>query len=159
MISISKILQLLLSNNVLSDIPYNAITTLRNLRVLDLANNLIKTILVESSLFYEPNTLPKLTLDTLHLEFNLIEEIPTASFSYFDIVNVTYLDGNPLKTLGDRAFESARIRELYIRHCGLSFITPASFDGMGKTLQVLDLSGNNLTVLPFDFLQGFADFK
>lgn len=143
----------------MSNLPYDALTPLRNLRYLDLSNNLIKAILPENALFYEPNTMPKLTLDTLHLEYNRIDEIPTASFAQFNIVNATYLDGNPLKILGDRAFESARIHELYIRHCGLSFISPTSFDGMGKTLQILDMSGNNLTGLPFDFLQGFADFK
>lgn len=132
---------------------------MRNLRILDLANNLIKTILSESAQFYDPNTVQKLTLDTLHLEFNLIRDISTASFSRFDMVNVTYLDGNPVRTLGDRAFEAARLRELYIRHCGLSFISATSFDGTGKALQVLDLSGNNLTSLPIDFLQGFANLK
>lgn len=101
----------------------------------------------------------KLTLDILHLEFNRIENIPTASFSNFDVVNVTYLDGNPLNELGDRAFESARIRELYIRHCGLSFISPASFEGMGNALQVLDISGNNLTALSKEFLKGFNEFR
>lgn len=127
---------------------------LRNLRVLDLSHNLIKTI------FNENDTIAsKLTLDVLHLEFNRIDEIPTASFVYIDVVNVTYLDGNPLESLGERAFESARIRELYIRHCGLSIISPASFDGLAKTLQILDISGNNLTALPKEFLKGFAEFK
>lgn len=144
---------------MLSDIPYNALIALKSLRYLDLSNNNIKFIQSENTLFYEPNTLPKLTLDTLHLEFNQIREIPSASFTHFNIVNTTYLDGNPLRKLGDRAFESARIRELYIRQCGLSFITPNSFNGLGKTLQILDLSGNNLTGLPNDFLQGFADIK
>lgn len=147
-------LQLLLSNNVLSDVPYDALVTLRNLRVLDLSHNLIKTIRAEND-----TTTSRLTLDILHLEFNQIEEIPTASFSHFDVVNVTYLDGNPLRILGERAFESARIRELYIRHCGLSFISPASFDGLGKSLQILDISGNNVTALPKEFLRGFTEFK
>lgn len=145
---------MLLSNNALPDIPYNALATLRNLRVLDLSHNVIKSIRTEN----ETST-TKLTLDILHLEFNQIEEIPSTSFSNFDVVNVTYLDGNPLKILGERAFESARIRELYIRHCGLSFISPASFDGLGKTLQILDISGNNLTDLHKEFLKGFTEFK
>lgn len=148
-------LQLLLSNNVLIEVPYMAISPLKSLRVLDLSNNVVKSIRRENS----STIAPKLILDRLHLEFNHIEEIPTASFANFDVVNITYLDGNPLRMLGDRAFESARIRELYIRHCGLSVISPASFDGMGKTLQILDLSGNNLTALPMNILNGFTEFR
>lgn len=150
-----KLLQLLLSNNALVQLPYNALVTLKNLHVLDLSHNLIKSIRTEN----DDAITSKLTLDILHLEFNRIEEIQSASFSHFDVVNVTYLDGNPLKVLGERAFESARIRELYIRHCGLSTISPTSFDGLGKTLQILDISGNNLTALTKDFLQGFTEIK
>lgn len=139
---------------MLSDVPYNALASLKNLRVLDLSHNLIKSVRAEND-----TTSSRLTLDILHLEFNQIEDIPTASFSHFDVVNVTYLDGNPLKTLGERAFESARIRELYIRHCGLSFISPATFDGLGKSLQILDISGNNVSSLPKEFLKGFNEFK
>lgn len=133
--------------------PYAAISSLKNLRVLDLSHNVIGSIQNGSAIS------SRLTLDILHLEFNRIEEIPTASFSNFEVVNVTYLDGNPLKVLGDRAFESARIRELYIRHCGLSFISPASFEGMGNALQVLDISGNNLTAMSKEFLKGFTEFR
>lgn len=140
---------------MLTQFPYAALSALRNLRHLDLSHNVI------SSVHTENDTAPssKLTLDTLHLEFNRIEEIPTASFSFFDVVNITYLDGNPLKELGEGAFESARIRELYMRYCGLSVISPASFDGLGKTLQVLDISGNNLTALSKEFLKGFTEIK
>lgn len=140
---------------MLTEVPYVAISPLKSLRVLDLSNNVVNSILTEDS-----STIPsKLILDILHLEFNHITEIPTASFANFDVVNITYLDGNPLRTLGERAFESARMRELYIRHCGLSVISPASFDGMGKTLQILDLSGNNLTALPMNILNGFTEFR
>lgn len=135
------------------------LSPLRNLRVLDLSYNTIHSILPDSSVFLEPNSLPKLTLDYIHLGFNRIENIPTASFVHFDVLNVTYLDGNPIHYLGDEAFRAARIRELYIRRCGLSFITPTSFDGIGNTLQILDLSGNNLTDIPEGFLRGFDDFK
>lgn len=135
--------------------PYLAISQLKSLRVLDLSNNVVKSVRTENS----SAVASKLILDILHLEFNHITEIPTASFAFFDVVNVTYLDGNPLQTLGERAFESARMRELYIRHCGLSFVSPASFDGMGKQLQILDLSGNNLTALPMNILNGFTEFR
>lgn len=144
---------------MLREIPYMPLTPLKNLRVLDLSYNSIQSILPESSLFYEPNSMPKLTLDTIHLDFNRIEHIPTASFAQFDVVNVTYLDGNPIRLLGDEAFRGAHIRELYIRRCGLSFISPTSFEGIGNTLQILDLSGNNITDIPENSLKGFADFK
>lgn len=145
----------MLSNNALTEVPYLAVSPLKSLRVLDLSNNVVKSVRTDNS-----STMPvKLILDILHLEFNHITEMPTASFANFDVVNMTYLDGNPLRMLGERAFESARIRELYIRQCGLSVISPASFDGMGKTLQVLDLSGNNLTALPMNIFNGFPEFR
>lgn len=144
---------------MLRDIPYTPLTPLRNLRVLDLSYNNIQSILPDASLFYDSNSLQKLLLDTIHLEFNRIENIPTASFIHFDMVNVTYLDGNPLKFLGDEAFRGSRLRELYIRRCGLTYITPSSFDNIGNTLQILDLSGNNLTGIPEGFLKGYDDFK
>lgn len=140
---------------MLTELPYLAISPLRALRVLDLSNNVVKSIRSDNS-----SQIPsKLILDVLHLEFNHITDIPTASFANFDVVNITFLDGNPLRTLGERAFESVRMRELYMRHCGLSSISPASFDGMGKSLQILDLSGNNLTALPMNILNGFSDFR
>jgi Leucine-rich repeat (LRR) protein len=97
----------------------------------------------------------KLSLDTLHLEYNAIETVPPASFQYFEVVNKTYLDGNPIKMLGDDAFRSARIRELYIRHCDLTFISPKSFSGLEPTLQILDMSGNNITDLPEKIFNSF----
>lgn len=127
--------------------------------MLDLSHNNIKSILPDGSLFYEPNTSPKLTLDTIHLEFNRIHDIPSGSFANFDSVNVTYLDGNPLVSLGDEAFRSTRMRELYIRYCGLTYISSAAFEGMGNALQILDLTGNNITVLPEFFLRDFDDFR
>jgi hypothetical protein len=48
----------------------------------------------------EPSSNVKLSLDTLHLEYNAIEAVPPASFQYFEVVNKTYLDGNPIKMLG-----------------------------------------------------------
>lgn len=35
-----------------------------------------------------------------------------------------------------------------MRRCGLTQIYPEAFDGLEDTLEILDLSGNNLTTLP-----------
>lgn len=48
----------------------------------------------------------------------------------------------------DSAFRQARIRELYMRRCGLTQLHPEAFDGLEDSLEKLDLSGNNLTTLP-----------
>lgn len=46
-----------------------------------------------------------------------------------------------------------------MRYCGLTNVSPVAFDSLANTLQILDLSGNNLTTLPnklfnkFDFLR------
>lgn len=101
----------------------------------------------------------KLTLDVLHLEYNLIEILATESFQYFDIVNVTFLDGNPLRELRSEAFRPSRMRELYIRYCDLHTVSPVAFEGLGTTLQILDLTGNNITTLPEHLFKNFDVFR
>lgn len=119
--------------------------------------NNIRTIQQDDPNDIKPST--KLSLNTLRLDFNEIESIPTSAFSNFDVLNITFLDGNPITYIGDEAFRFVKIRELYIRHCGLSFVAPNSFKSMGTTLQVLDLSGNNITELPENLLRNFDDFR
>lgn len=143
---------------MLFEIPFQTLNPLKMLKVLDLSHNAIRAIHQE-----DPSSLDrpmhKLALDTIHLEFNNIESIPSGAFNNFDVVNVTYLDGNPITYIGDEAFRTTKLRELYIRHCGLSFVAPNSFKGMGTTLQILDLSGNNITELPENLLRNFDDFR
>lgn len=101
----------------------------------------------------------KLTLDVLHLEYNRIETLETNSFRYFDIVNSTFLDGNPLQTLHDEAFRPCKIRELYIRFCDLNSVSTLAFEGLGGSLQILDLSGNNISTLPELAFRNFDIFR
>lgn len=101
----------------------------------------------------------KLTLDVLHLEYNRIQTLESNSFRYFDIVNNTFLDGNPLKTLNDEAFRPCKIRELYIRYCDLHSVSPLAFEGLGGSLQILDLSGNNISALPEMVFRNFDVFR
>lgn len=143
---------------MLFEIPYQALSSLRSLKVLDLSHNTIRALHQDDSIVHD-RPLHKLSLNSIHLEFNNIESIPTGAFNNFEMINETFLDGNPITYIGDEAFRSTKLRELYIRHCGLSFIAPNSFKGMGTTLQILDLSGNNVTELPENLLRNFDDFR
>ncbi|XP_058444042.1 chaoptin [Malaya genurostris] len=153
---LGKLTKVFLANNMLSHIPYGALQPLRMLRVLDLSHNLIRTMApdeVDSKISF------KLTLDVLQLQYNSIQEIPSLSFSFFDTINSTYLDGNPINHIEDNAFRQAKIRELYIRNCGLDFISPEAFSGLESSLQVLDMSGNNLTHIADNMFQGFDNLR
>lgn len=148
--------KVILSDNLLSEIPYVAVSMLKSLKVLDLSSNRITTFQINHN--NQPLNI-KLSLEQLHLEYNQLHHLQPASFQYFLTVNQTFLDFNPIHTISDDAFQTARIRELYIRHCLLDFIEPTAFSGLEGSLQVLDLSGNNITTLPealftsFDLLQ------
>lgn len=64
-----------------------------------------------------------------------------------------------LFTLQDDAFKPARIREIYMRYCGLTNISPVAFDSLVNSLQILDLSGNNLTKLHHKLFNNFDVLK
>lgn len=49
----------------------------------------------------------------------------------------------------------AVIKELYIRKCDLNDISPLAFGGLENSLQILDLSGNNISSLPEEILHRF----
>ncbi|XP_062533586.1 chaoptin-like, partial [Armigeres subalbatus] len=149
---LDKLSKVYLGNNLLTHIPYEALQPLRLLRVLDLSYNLIRTLGPDDD---GPKVNYKLTLDVLQLQYNSLKEIPSESFGFFDTINSTYLDGNPINNIEDNAFRQAKIRDLYIRHCGLDFISTGAFAGLESSLQLLDLSGNNLTQLADDLFKGF----
>ncbi|KAG5684862.1 hypothetical protein PVAND_014072 [Polypedilum vanderplanki] len=153
----NSLIKVNLADNLLTEIPYFPLSMLKALRFLDLSQNRINDFKISKHDGSPLNI--KLTLEQLHLEHNLIHVIPTASFQYFLVANQTFLDFNPIHILSDDAFQSARIRELYMRHCRLDFIEPSAFSGLEGSLQILDMSGNNITSLPdklfnsFDVLQ------
>ncbi|XP_055678153.1 chaoptin-like [Lutzomyia longipalpis] len=151
-----KLTRVLLSNNLLTSIPYGQVSTLRSLRVLDLSHNQISTMNLAEN---EYSAGIRLSLDALHLEYNTFEMLQTGSFQFFDVVNQTFLDGNPLQFINDDAFRQAKIRELYIRHCHLDFISPGAFGGLENSLQILDMSGNNLSSIPEILFQQLFSLK
>lgn len=141
----NSLVKLNFADNMLKEIPYVPLAMLKLLRHLDISSNRITGFQIVSE--NQPLNV-KLALDQLHLEHNEISNIMPGSFQYFLTVNETFLDFNPIHLISDNAFKSAVIRELYIRHCKLDFIEPAAFSGLESSLQVLDISGNNITVLP-----------
>ncbi|CAF4906675.1 unnamed protein product [Pieris macdunnoughi] len=134
--------KLLLGNNQLTLIPYEELSPLRQLRYLDLSKNLIKQVPPA----HELNGIT-LSLDTLRLDNNIIRILLPGSFKYFNVLNTTSLDGNPIYTIREDAFRNAKIRSLSLRDCGVTELSPASFAGLENTLQNLDLSENNLTMI------------
>lgn len=89
-----RLSKLLLTDNILQEIPYEAVTQLKALRTLDLSHNIIRDMVGNNS-----RSSGKLNLDNFHIEYNHIKELRPNSFQYFDVVNRTFLDGNPIHTL------------------------------------------------------------
>ncbi|KAL0881866.1 hypothetical protein ABMA27_001638 [Loxostege sticticalis] len=133
--------KLLLGDNQLTFIPYEEVSPLRQLRVLDLSNNVIKQV----PPVHEIPT--KLSLDILKLDNNVITELHPGSFKNFLVLNSTSLDGNPIHVLREDAFRNAKIKILSLRDCGIWDLSPAAFAGLENSLQSLDLSENNLTMI------------
>ncbi|XP_069668870.1 chaoptin isoform X2 [Periplaneta americana] len=152
-----RLSRLLLADNQLSNVPYQQLSSLRMLRTLDLSSNRITRLHDSDTETQAASSL--MSLDTLRLEYNQIEHLPSRAFQHFDILNRTYLDGNPLVSIQSDAFRDSRIRELSLRGCRLSDLSTAAFAGLEATLQWLDLGTNNLTDFPrhlfheFDFLR------
>lgn len=92
-----RLMKLLLTDNILSEIPYDALGPLKSLRTLDISHNVIWSLSGNET--YEIKANAKLNLDNLHLEYNNISMLPPNSFKYFEIVNRTFLDGNPIHTM------------------------------------------------------------
>ncbi|XP_063227150.1 chaoptin [Bacillus rossius redtenbacheri] len=152
-----RLSRLLLADNQLPWVPYRQVAPLRALRTLDLSYNMVTNLHSASSEPDQPGT--RLSLDTLRLDYNQIQHLPPGAFQHFDLLNRTSLDGNPIFMIEADAFRDARIRELSLRDCGVTVLSPGAFGGLEASLQQLDLYGNNLTALPhalfreFDFLK------
>ncbi|XP_052868495.1 chaoptin [Anopheles cruzii] len=157
---LGKLTRLLVADNLLRYVPYEALADLNRLRVLDLTQNRLRDLVPDPD---ESDGTGggsfRLTLDTLGLGYNEIRTLPASSFRHFDTANVTTLDGNPLGVIEDNGFRETRIRELYVRNCDLAHLQPDAFAGLGNYLQVLDLSGNNLTELPDELLRGLEHLR
>ncbi|XP_072751646.1 chaoptin isoform X2 [Anoplolepis gracilipes] len=147
---------LYLNDNQFTYVPYAQLSQLKHIKVLDLSYNRISRMLQTQQ---EPEIRDiQMSLDVLRLDYNQIEILESGDFQHFSKVNRTYLSGNPLTMIEEGTFRDSRIRELYFSDCNLLEINSANLIGLESTLELLDVSGNNITTLPnrlfqeFDFL-------
>ncbi|KAH0557410.1 chaoptin [Cotesia glomerata] len=145
--------QLYLNGNQLTSIPYSQLSTLKYMKILDLSYNRI-TRVIQPQMEAEIRGV-QISLDTLRLDYNQIEILPPGSFQHFFRVNTTYMSGNPLMEIEDDAFRDSKIKELYFTDCELKEIDSASLRGLESSLELLDISGNNITELQQNIFQEF----
>ncbi|XP_014224745.1 chaoptin isoform X2 [Trichogramma pretiosum] len=153
----AHLMQLYLNDNQLNRIPYSQLSSLKRMRVLDLSYNRISRM-IHPQLDAEIRGV-QMSLDVLRLDYNQIDQLPPGSFQHFFKVNRTYLNGNPIQIIEQGAFKDSRIKELYFTDCDLYEIDSPDLMGLESSLELLDLSGNNLTFIPnlvfqeFDYLR------
>ncbi|XP_051160683.1 chaoptin isoform X1 [Leptopilina boulardi] len=148
---------LYLNDNQLTNIPYSQMSSLKKMKVLDLSYNRI-TKMIQPQMEMEIRGV-QLSLDVLRMDYNQMQRLEMGSFQHFFKVNKTYLNGNPITVVEEGAFRDSRIHELYFTDCDLLEVNSENFAGLESSLELLDLSGNNITELPphlfqeFDFLR------
>ncbi|KYN18187.1 Chaoptin [Trachymyrmex cornetzi] len=142
-----------LNDNQLTYVPYIQLFSLKRMKVLDLSYNKISKMLHAQQ---EPEVRGiQMSLDVLQLDYNQIKTLASGDFQHFYKVNRTYLRGNPLMTIEEGTFKDSRIRELYLSDCDLLEINSANLAGLESSLELLDVSGNNITMLPNRLFQEF----
>ncbi|XP_011498419.1 PREDICTED: chaoptin [Ceratosolen solmsi marchali] len=144
---------LYLNDNQLNVIPYTQLSSLKRMKVLDLSYNRISKM-IHPQLEAEIKGV-HMSLDVLRLDYNQIDLLIPGSFQHFQKINRTYLNGNPITMIEQGTFKDSRIRELYLTDCDLYDIDSSDFMGLESSLELLDLSGNNLTSLPNHIFQQY----
>ncbi|KZC10143.1 Chaoptin, partial [Dufourea novaeangliae] len=149
----AHLVHLYLNGNQLTHIPYAQLSSLKRMKILDLSYNRISRML---NTLQEPEIRGlQMSLDTLRLDYNHIEILMPGDFQHFYKVNKTYLDGNPLTMIEEGTFRDSKIRELYFADCDLMDVSSVNFVGLESSLELLDLSGNNITNLPSPIFQEY----
>lgn len=137
-----------LSYNILYSIPSKALSKLTNLRTLNLANNHIISIDVDSII---PASPVLATLHTLNLESNKLATVQLPAFQ--NLVFISF-NNNRLSYIDPTVFSAinkASIEELRFEYNEITFIDPDSFTGF-IALKSLDISGNRLAKIKPDIL-------
>uniref|UniRef100_A0A336MLY2 CSON003104 protein n=1 Tax=Culicoides sonorensis TaxID=179676 RepID=A0A336MLY2_CULSO len=140
-----------LSRNVLSTFPMSLVEHLRDLKILNLRDNLIgKLYNIEFSiqLSGKPQQRPAYSLEKLDLSQNVIDEIPSNLFNSTIRIKALSLDKNFIKRIPGNAFRDMGVVHLVLAFNYISEIDENGFDTLENTLEYLDLERNQLMYVP-----------
>lgn len=145
------LLRLNVGRNHLSEIPREAIVTLKNLNLLDLSENKISEI--------KPRVFVGLEkLDTLTLNHNVIHDLGNGGFEGLNKLASLSLDYNKIHSLGGEAFKGLeeQLQSLSMTNNKLSGLPSLSLRPLHQ-LTTLHLDDNNITRLEEGAFQGFGE--
>lgn len=95
-----RLAHIIFADNLLSSIPYLALSSLKMLKTLDLSYNRISRMsptMESGNIKIQLDV--RLSLDMLKLDYNQLIALEASDFQYFNVLNKTYLDGNPLRSI------------------------------------------------------------
>ncbi|XP_062858147.1 leucine-rich alpha-2-glycoprotein [Trichomycterus rosablanca] len=136
----APLLNLVLKDNLLTNINEDCLPTNSSLTWLDLSGNKLRKI---------PSTLLQRLdqLETLHLSQNLLEEIPAESLHSLPALERLHLEENKLHSLDAKVFShNANLTHLFLQRNKLESLPATVFHDL-KHLQYLDLTENRLQFL------------
>jgi len=161
-----NIVELSMSNNLLSIIKSYTFIGWHKLVRLDISHNIISTL--ESNAFAG-----LIRLEYINLSHNKLTRIPSLPFlgttktlaysasndmteSSLKSIDLSY---NPLVSIYSNSFKSLKkAREIYLDYASLQFIDSGAFSDL-STLNTLSLSNNNLTVIPSESFRALESLK
>ncbi|KAF6213194.1 hypothetical protein GE061_010910 [Apolygus lucorum] len=129
-----SLVQLILANCQIKDIPKRAFANLGGLDYLDLSGNYLTEL-------KDDGLAELINLETLDVSDNSISKISADAFVDIDDLTTLYLRGNPIKTL--EGIEISGLEELDASRCDIEVLSPAVFDGFPE-LVLLNLSMNKI---------------
>uniref|UniRef100_A0A0K8SVK2 Insulin-like growth factor-binding protein complex acid labile subunit n=2 Tax=Lygus hesperus TaxID=30085 RepID=A0A0K8SVK2_LYGHE len=129
-----SLVQLILANCEIKDIPKRAFASLGGLDYLDLSRNYLTEL-------KDDGLAELINLETLDVSDNSISKISADAFVDIDDLTTLYLRGNPIKTL--EGIEISGLEELDASRCDIEVLSPAVFDGFPE-LVLLNLSMNKI---------------
>nr|XP_011414273.2 leucine-rich repeat-containing protein 15-like [Crassostrea gigas]XP_011414275.2 leucine-rich repeat-containing protein 15-like [Crassostrea gigas] len=138
--------QLLMSNNIINQLPSRAFANLKRLEQIDLKGCRIQTIASDTFAGLR-------TLTNLNLADNYLDKVPTNLPSS---LNILYLNGNQIIALGENSFVNlVSLKNLYLGANKISEVNKLAFNGL-VSLQKLHLVSNSISSLAAELFAPFG---